>query len=97
MIQRVSDELQISFDQTGTSKNPTLVLLHAFPLSRSMWSGQLDHFSSRFHVLAPDARGVGETSPFSDAPSVAQMARDLAAVLDSRSIERAIIAGCSMV
>ena len=96
MTQRVSNDLQVSFDQSGQAGSPALVLLHAFPLSSAMWRDQLDLFGSRFRVLAPDARGVGETSPFFGAPSIETMARDLAALLDSLSIETAIVGGCSM-
>ncbi|RYX84352.1 alpha/beta fold hydrolase [bacterium] len=96
MIQRISSDFQISLDRSGDSTAPALVLLHAFPLSHAMWSAQLKLFSSHFHVIAPDTRGVGDTSPFSDIPSIAQMARDLAALLDSLSIETAIVGGCSM-
>ena len=96
MIQRLSGDAQIAFDQSDTANAPTLILLHAFPLSRAMWNAQLEHFSSRFRVVAPDARGVGESSPFAKAPAIEQMARDLAALLDALAIERAIVGGCSM-
>ncbi len=96
MLQRISDDFQISLDHGGDVHAPALVLLHAFPLSRALWGAQLDFFSSRFRVITPDARGVGGTTPFSNAPSIEQMARDLAALLDSLSLESAIIGGCSM-
>lgn len=96
MIQQVSDDLRISFDQSGDKGAPTLVLLHAFPLSRMMWRDQLDGFGARFRVVAPDARGVGETSAFAASPTIETMARDLAALLDLLAIETAIIGGCSM-
>lgn len=96
MIQRVSDDLHISFDQSGDIKAPALVLLHAFPLSSAMWRDQLDFFGSRFRVITPDARSVGQTSPFAEPPTIATMARDLAALLDSLNIESASVGGCSM-
>ena len=96
MIQRLSDELQISFEQSGDTSSPALILLHAFPLSSGMWHAQLERFSSRFRVIAPDARGVSATSPFSGAPSIELLARDLVALLDALEIEKAIVGGCSM-
>jgi 3-oxoadipate enol-lactonase len=91
-----NDELRISWRGSGAVTSPALVLLHAFPVSSAMWQAQLAHFGKRFRVLAPDARGFGETSPFTQLPSVEQIARDLAAFLDCLEIERAIIGGCSM-
>ena len=96
MIQRVSGNLQISFEQSGDTGAPVLVLLHAFPLSSAMWQKQLDFFGGRFRVLTPDARGVGDTSPFAASPSIETMARDLADLLDFLEIETAILGGCSM-
>ncbi|BCM93419.1 3-oxoadipate enol-lactonase 2 [Abditibacteriota bacterium] len=96
MIQRICHDFQISLDHSGDTQLPALVLLHAFPLSSAMWRAQLDFFSSRFQVLTPDARGIGDTNPFSAIPSIEQMARDLAALLDCFSIQTAIIGGCSM-
>lgn len=96
MIQRITSELQISFEQSGTATSPALVLLHAFPLSSAMWHAQLERFSSHFRVIAPDARGVKSTSPFTNTPSVELLAHDLAALLDALEIETAIVGGCSM-
>lgn len=96
MIQQISPKVQISLEVSGTKNSPALVLLHAFPLSSAMWQEQLQHFSPRYQVIAPDVRGIGDSTPFSDQPSIEQMARDLVALLDSLSIDTAIVGGCSM-
>ena len=95
MSARIGDYLRVSWREGGDKVAPVLVLLHAFPLSSAMWDAQLERFPT-LRVLAPDARGVGDSSPFFDAPSVEQMARDVAAWLDYLGIERAIVGGCSM-
>ncbi len=96
MTSQINDDLRVSWRESGDASSPALVLLHAFPVSSEMWDAQLAHFGKRFHVLAPDARGFGDTSPFSEAPSVEQLARDLAVWLDHLEIKRAIIGGCSL-
>ncbi len=96
MTAQINDDLCVSWRERGAAPSPALVLLHAFPLSGAMWNAQIERFGNCFHVLAPDARGFGDTSPFSNPPSVSQLARDLSGLLDYLKIERAIIGGCSM-
>lgn len=38
-------------------RGPLMLLLHGFPEFSGMWRAQLEHFSGRFHVAAPDQRG----------------------------------------
>jgi YbgC/YbaW family acyl-CoA thioester hydrolase len=74
---------------------PALLLIHGFPLDRSMWGHQVATLA-RWRRIAPDLRGCG----FSDAPeqgySMAAYASDLVGLLDKLRIERAVIAGLSM-
>lgn len=96
MTAQLNDGLRISWHEGGEWTSPALVLLHAFPVSGALWDAQIEHFAHRLRVVAPDARGFGQTSPFVEAPSVSQLARDLADLLDHLKIERAIIGGCSL-
>ncbi|HYR43285.1 MAG TPA: alpha/beta fold hydrolase, partial [Terriglobia bacterium] len=40
-----------------------VLLIHAFPLNRTMWEPQLAPLSAEFRVLAPDIRGFGGSQP----------------------------------
>lgn len=73
-----------------------LVLVHAFPLSSAMWLAQREGLAARFRVLTPDMRGFGGSPLGADEPSVDTMADDVAALLDTKGIDRAIIGGHSM-
>lgn len=73
-----------------------LVLVHAFPLSSAMWLAQREGLAARFRVLTPDMRGFGGSPLGADEPSVDAMADDVAALLDTKGIDRAIIGGHSM-
>jgi pimeloyl-ACP methyl ester carboxylesterase len=73
-----------------------LILLHAFPLSSAMWLAQREGLATRFRVITPDMRGFGGSALGTDEPSVDAMADDVAALLDDRGIDRAIIGGLSM-
>ncbi len=73
-----------------------IVLLHAFPLNRTMWAEQETALSSQFRVITVDLRGHGE----SDAPlwhyTLDQAADDVRALLDHLAITQALFVGLSM-
>ncbi len=73
-----------------------LVLLHAFPLSSAMWLAQRERLASRFRVITPDLRGFGGSVLGDGEPSVETMADDVAALLKSKNIARAVVGGVSM-
>jgi pimeloyl-ACP methyl ester carboxylesterase len=76
-----------------------VVLLHAFPVSSQMWLAQREELAGVCRVLTPDLRGFGKSALPDldrDAPSLDDMAADVAAMLDERGIERAVLGGLSM-
>lgn len=92
MIALVGDT-EIAYDDVGTGL--PVVFLHAFPLNRTMWDPQVTALVTESRCIAIDLRGFGESSgaePF----TMDQYADDVAAVLDSLHIERAVITGLSM-
>jgi 3-oxoadipate enol-lactonase len=82
---------------TDEGAGPVVVLLHGFPLNRSMWSGQIGELGRSFRVIAPDLRGHGE-SPAPDAVySMELMAEDVVELLDGLAItEPVVVGGLSM-
>ncbi|TKK90244.1 alpha/beta hydrolase [Herbidospora galbida] len=73
-----------------------LVLLHAFPLSSAMWLAQRGGLAAGAHVITPDLRGFGGSRLGDDEPSVDAMADDVAELLDTLGLERAVVGGLSM-
>lgn len=86
-------ERDAAYDDVGAG--PPLVLLHAFPFDRRMWSANLPALAGRFRVIAPDLRGFGET-PAGGPYSIADLADDVAALMDALGLSRASIGGLSM-
>jgi pimeloyl-ACP methyl ester carboxylesterase len=84
----------IGFDDRGTG--PATVLLHPFPLTRTTWAGLADALATRRRVIAVDARGFGDTPLGGSSFSIADLADDVAALLDRLAIPRATILGMSM-
>ncbi len=96
----LSPEVQLSYDNVGSGQ--PLVLLHAFPLSHEMWRGQIREFADDYQIIAPDARGFGESTSFDDLstdaePSLQLVAQDVVALLDRLGVTQPIIlCGLSM-
>jgi len=60
------NDRQVFYREAGDPAHPTLILLHGFPSSSFMFRNLIPLLADRFHVIAPDYIGFGQ----SDAPSV---------------------------
>ena len=89
---RIGD-FEVGYDTRG--EGPALVLLHAFPFDRRMWSEQVAHLSASRRVVALDLRGFGDT-PLWQAASVDDLGDDVARALDALGIAMASVCGLSM-
>ena len=92
MIALVGDT-EIAFDDVGSGL--PVIFLHAFPLNRTMWDPQVTALVADCRCIPIDMRGFGESAvvgPY----SVERFADDVAGVLDTLQIERAVIVGLSM-
>ncbi|MDQ3687083.1 MAG: alpha/beta fold hydrolase, partial [Acidobacteriota bacterium] len=66
--------IEIAFDEAGHG-NP-VVLLHGFPLNRSMWSEQVEVLRTNYRVITPDLRGHGETTVVDEPATMEESAHD---------------------
>ena len=55
------DGLSIFYREAGDQSNPKLLLLHGFPSSSYQYRNLVLALSDRFHVLAPDYPGFGNS------------------------------------
>ncbi|MGH2703591.1 MAG: alpha/beta fold hydrolase [Actinomycetota bacterium] len=86
---------RLGFDEAGSG--PLLILVHAFPLDRRMWRGQLQGLSDLRRVVAVDLRGRGRSAGLGDgAWGLDDHADDLAATVESLGETQADFAGVSM-
>jgi pimeloyl-ACP methyl ester carboxylesterase len=56
------DGLDIFYREAGSPANPTVLLLHGFPTSSQMFRNLMPQLASRYHVVAPDYPGYGNSS-----------------------------------
>ena len=64
------DGLSIAYREAGDPASPKLVLLHGFPSSSHQYRNLIPALADRFHVIAPDYPGFGD----SDSPDPATFA-----------------------
>ena len=56
------DGLEIFYREAGPKDAPTILLLHGFPTSSHMFRNLIPALSDRFHVIAPDYPGFGNSA-----------------------------------
>jgi pimeloyl-ACP methyl ester carboxylesterase len=62
------DGLDIFYREAGDPSKPTILLLHGFPTSSHMFRNLIPALADRFHLVAPDYPGFGQST----APTVAE-------------------------
>lgn len=81
----------------GDAARPGILMLHGGAAHAHWFDRVADAFAARFHVLALDQRGHGESQwPVPPAYATEDFAGDLLAVIDALGWERAILVGHSM-
>jgi len=87
----------LAFDAAGRSGDPPVVLLHGWPLDRSIWSEVTAIVAAAgFRVLAPDLPSFGESPPMeAERASVEAYADEVAGFLEAFRPDAAAIAGHS--
>ncbi len=85
--------IDIAYDDTGSGS--PVVFLHGYPFNRSLWNAQISALSNTYRLITPDLRGHGD-SAVTDSVTINEMATDVAGLLDTLGIERAVVGGLSM-
>ena len=82
---------QLFYREAGASDAPAVVLLHGYPTSSFMFRNLIRMLADRYHVIAPDYLGFGQ----SDSPTVDEfdysydsLARVTAELLNQLGVER---------
>ena len=86
-------DVNLAVDLRGDG--PALLLVHGFPLDRTLWAHQVATLSG-WRRIAPDLRGMGSSDAPAEGYGMAAYADDLARLLDRLEIARAVVAGLSM-
>lgn len=94
-----SDGVELHYLEAGAG--PTLVLLSGWSQSAAQFHKQLDDLSDRFHCLALDYRGHGESSKPNYGYRVSRLAMDVREFLKAMDLQDVILlghsAGCAVI
>ena len=93
MKTRIGDR-NVAYQDVGQGR--AVILVHAFPLDGRMWQETAARLAGRCRVVAPDMRGFGESDLGDGRHSIADMADDVAALMDSLGLAKATVGGMSM-
>jgi 3-oxoadipate enol-lactonase len=86
----------LAYDDHGIGQ--PILFLHAFPLNRYMWQGELMSLLSdeRYRLVALDWRGFGESEITTPVSTMQLFADDAAGLMDSLGIQQAVLCSLSM-
>jgi pimeloyl-ACP methyl ester carboxylesterase len=85
--------IRLAFEDVGDG--PAIVLVHGFPLDRSMWQHQMAALNG-YRRVALDLRGMGESEAPSGGYSMAGYAADVRMVVERLVLDRVVLCGLSM-
>jgi len=83
--------MRLTYDDEGSG--PVVVLLHGFPLDRTMWREQRAALKEHFRVITPDLRGHGRTDAPEGVYTMETMADDVAELLDGLKLTAPVVLG----
>jgi pimeloyl-ACP methyl ester carboxylesterase len=90
------DGVAIHYEVHG--RGPTILLSHGYSATCRMWDGQIEALRDRFQVIVWDMRGHGQSDypPDPSAYSESATVEDMAAILRTCGVQRAVIGGLSL-
>ncbi|WP_420568147.1 alpha/beta fold hydrolase [Thalassovita sp.] len=79
----------------GTAGAPVMLFLHGFPEYSGAWADFAPQFADRFHCIAPDQRGYGQSWAPAEVSEyqVTKLVSDMIALLDHLDAEQAVVVG----
>ena len=87
-----TDGVTLRVHESGPPGAPTVVCVHGYPDDHTLWDGVTAELAQRYHVVAYDVRGSGQSGrPHGRrAYRLDQLVQDLAAVIDAVSPDRPV-------
>jgi pimeloyl-ACP methyl ester carboxylesterase len=88
------EEVDLYYEEVGVG--PVLLWIPGTGLRGRTWEQQIVAFGDRFRCLNVDLRGSGESTGADSTFTVADLAADIAQLLDALGVERATVIGLSL-
>jgi len=96
MMKTTINDINIAYDDHGMGL--PVLFLHAFPLNRNMWEGELTTLLSeeRYRLVALDWPGFGESDIAADVSTMELFGDCVAGLMDRLGMQSAVLCGLSM-
>jgi len=87
--------LKMHYLEWGDPSNPDLLLVHGWTGLASSWQAVAEAFEDRYHIIAPDNRGHGQTDKPVTGYMLRDFATDVAELIDVLGLEKPAYVGHS--
>jgi pimeloyl-ACP methyl ester carboxylesterase len=82
------DGTQVFYRESGEIAAPTLLLLHGFPSSSAQYERLMGNLAERYHLIAPDYPGFGQSAPLAGATTFDRLAEVVDGFAQAKKLER---------
>jgi pimeloyl-ACP methyl ester carboxylesterase len=82
------DGTEVFYREGGERDRPTLLLLHGYPSSSAQYERLMERLEDRYHVIAPDFPGFGQSPPLSGTTTFDRIAEVVDAFTEAVGLER---------
>lgn len=89
------DNVKIAYIEEGKGET-AILFVHGWCCNKSYWKEQISHFSKKYHVVAVDLAGHGESGKERKDFTIASFAEDVKAVIEKLKLKKVILVGHSM-
>jgi pimeloyl-ACP methyl ester carboxylesterase len=79
---------EIFYREAGDPAAATLVLLHGFPSSSAQYEQLMQRLAGRYHVIAPDYPGFGQSPPLAGRTTFERVADTIDAFTEAKDLDR---------
>lgn len=87
-------KISLYYESVGTGK--PLLFLHGLGSCGADWLLQIPYFSQNYQVITPDLRGHGKSQKQADSYAIADLAKDMAELLEALEIASCDVVGLSL-
>ncbi len=89
------DGVSIRFDNEGKGET-TIILVHGWANTRSIWDAQVSHFSKEYQVIAVDLPGFGKSGNNRSEWTIASYGEDISTIIQQLNLKKVVLVGFSL-
>jgi len=89
------DGVRLSFDNEGKG-DVTIILVHGWSNTRSIWDAQVSHFSEKYMVIAVDLPGFGKSGNTRSEWTIASFGEDISTIIHQLNLKKVVLVGFSL-